>query len=393
MFLKRVQVPDFRILKDVDISFEPEFCPRIFPLGSLNGGGKSTLFQLLFVLLGCSSEPDKYVYIRNLLTGFKVDSDQLERSLAKIEILDNGISVNLEFVCINRKKRLSKLGGKGLDEVLRSKGLRSITDYLGSGNNSNNKDCLICLKFRSNEQLNQIRKYLPALATKIYLAAPFTQVFQFLAKTETRKLFKEHKQKLEYYLKLEAVKQRLTNFFTYDFLSVDYILKFLKSARDQDFKQVIDTGNYGNNYQLALGELNSLLDNKQINVDPDLSGVNFKIKDEEGERELFPEDFSHGELKRLSIYVWLKHLQMEDSIVLMDEIESTFHPDWQYQITADLAEWGASNQYILATHSYDLCQALTPAHIKELEPRPILEIAATDQPSTNQSTEETQQEN
>ena len=33
MFLKRVQVPDFRILKDVDISFEPEFCPRIFPLG------------------------------------------------------------------------------------------------------------------------------------------------------------------------------------------------------------------------------------------------------------------------------------------------------------------------------------------------------------------------
>jgi len=200
MFLKRVQVPDFRILKDVDISFEPEFCPRIFPLGSLNGGGKSTLFQLIFVLLGCSSEPDKYVFLRNLLTGFKVDSDQLERSLATIEILDNDISLNLEFVCINRKKRLNKLGGKGLDEVLRSKGLRSITDYLGSGNNSNNKDCLVCLKFRSNEQLAQIRKYLPEFANKIYLAAPFTQVFQFLAKAETRKLFKEHKQKVEYYL-------------------------------------------------------------------------------------------------------------------------------------------------------------------------------------------------
>lgn len=390
MFLKRVQVHDFRILKDVDISFESEFCPRIFPLGSLNGGGKSTLFQLLFVLLGCSSNPERYCFLRNLLTGFKVDSDQLEKSLATIEILDGDVEIELEFVCINRKKRLNKLGGKGLDEVLRSKGLRSITDYFGSISNSNNKDCLICLKFRSNEQLNQIRKYLPKLANQIYLAAPATQVFQFLPKAETRKLFKKQKQKLEYYLKLEATKAKLTNFFTYDFLSVDYILDFLKSARDRDFKQVIESGSYGDNYQIALSELNSLLENKQINIDPDLSGVNFKIEENGEERELFPEDFSHGELKRLSIYVWLKHLQIEDSIVLMDEIESTFHPDWQYQITSDLNEWGASNQYILATHSYDLCQALTPSHIKELEPRPFSEIIATDQPSTDQSTEETQ---
>jgi len=119
-----------------------------------------------------------------------------------------------------------------------------------------------------------------------------------------------------------------------------------------------------------------------------LSGVNFKIEDEEGERELFPENFSHGELKRLSIYVWLKHLQIEDSIVLMDEIEGAFHPDWQYQITSDLSEWGASNQYILATHSYDLCQALTPAHVKELEPRSVFE-----KPCIDQSTKEIQPEN
>jgi predicted ATP-binding protein involved in virulence len=87
--------------------------------------------------------------------------------------------------------------------------------------------------------------------------------------------------------------------------------------------------------------------------------------------ELYPEDLSHGELKRLSIYIWLKSRNIEDAIVLMDEVEIAFHPDWQYQIISDLKEWAPSNQYILATHSYALCEALTPAHVKEIEPKLI----------------------
>jgi hypothetical protein len=59
MRLLRVQVPEFRALKDVDISFEPEFNPQVFPLGSLNGGGKSTLLQLIFVLLNINVDFDK----------------------------------------------------------------------------------------------------------------------------------------------------------------------------------------------------------------------------------------------------------------------------------------------------------------------------------------------
>jgi predicted ATP-binding protein involved in virulence len=53
----------------------------------------------------------------------------------------------------------------------------------------------------------------------------------------------------------------------------------------------------------------------------------------------------------------------------MDEIEIALHPDWQYQIVSDLQQWAPSNQYILATHSYELCQALTPSHVKELPPK------------------------
>ncbi len=43
MFLKRLKINNFRVLKNVELHFEPEFTPTIYPLGSLNGGGKSTL--------------------------------------------------------------------------------------------------------------------------------------------------------------------------------------------------------------------------------------------------------------------------------------------------------------------------------------------------------------
>jgi predicted ATPase len=109
--------------------------------------------------------------------------------------------------------------------------------------------------------------------------------------------------------------------------------------------------------------------NKQVNLRNDFSGLTFKINRFDDNVELYPEDLSHGELKRLSIYIWLKHNNIEDAIVLMDEIDIALHPEWQYQIVSDLIEWVPSNQYILATHSYELCNALTPSHVKVLEPK------------------------
>jgi predicted ATP-dependent endonuclease of OLD family len=102
MHLQRVQVPDFRVLKDVDITFEKDFNPRVFPLGSQNGGGKSTLLQLIFVLLHCSANPDRHFALKNLLNGFTLVKSQDKKILAKIEIWDGRKYVNLEFfVCNN----------------------------------------------------------------------------------------------------------------------------------------------------------------------------------------------------------------------------------------------------------------------------------------------------
>ena len=438
MHLLRVQVPDFRGLKDIDITFEKDFVPKIFPLGSQNGGGKSTLLQLIFVLLHCSGDDDKKPFLENLLQGFKIYDGQEKRVLAIIDIWDGEKVVQIEFFAYNDSfyqnllaldignqneenidkpylnfsvLRRLKLLISERDELIRKNSSltnpgevrnnelrivklnqeyteiknisQKLIDYLEAENityicnysskrNSNNKrdEALLC--HVNNIDREKAEFFLEELSAKIFLAAPSTQIFLFLPPDSRKLLFgnSSNRQK-NYYAILESARSELKGLFTYDFLAVELLLESFEAANKRDFKEAIKTGHYGNSYQSLIKELNLLLSNKRINVNEDLSGVNFQLYNNGETIELYPEDFSHGELKRLSIYIWLKSRNIEDAIVLMDEIEIAFHPDWQYQIISDLKEWTPSNQYILATHSYALCEALTPAHVKEIEPKLI----------------------
>ena len=423
MHLQRIQVPDFRALKNVDISFEKEFTPRIFPLGSQNGGGKSTLLQLIFVLLHCSGNPHRVEFIQNLLDGFQVNDESGKRTLAIIDIWDGSKTVSLDFF-VGNKNYISNLLEEDNDDISSFKtydyfpgyvlhepqisvvhindreteqAMRTLQHELNKEkqifnmldimlNDSFIKRNLITICSHIENKLNQkigkilicrvngiditeVNDFLTILSNKIFMTAHISQVFLFLQPDNRKSLFKKQENnQTNYYQQIKAANTKLPGFFTYDFLSIDILIASFKKAQEDDFAHAVkQRGNYGNNYVKLLDELDNLLSNKKINIEPDLSGINFKIDGDE--TELYPEDLSHGELKRLCIYMWLKHNKIEDAIVLMDELEISFHPDWQYQIVRDLEEWGATNQYILATHSYELCNAVTPAHVKELDPK------------------------
>lgn len=436
MYLERVRVPDFRVLKDVDITFEKDFIPSIFPIGSQNGGGKSTLLQLIFILLHCSANSERIEFLKNLLSSFKVNNLKEKRVLAIIDIWHDNQTIKLEFFACKDFYIKDLLSGSSLleekdinlilkeiaflrnqeDKLTKEKKDLELDLFSTSSNNKHWQNLEAELKkttFEKNKllrhfqdileqlksnniihimnyssqrdeyeeevlfcQINsshpiQTESFLKELSNNIFLAAPSTQVFLFLEKEVRNLLFKEEtqlsKEAYSYYIKL--AKSKLPGIFLYDFLAVDILVNSFKLARDRDFQEKLKTGQYGNYYDSLLNDINYLLGNKQLNLLTDLSGVTFKINKGDEVVELAPEDLSHGELKRLSIYMWLKYRNIENAIVLMDEIEIAFHPDWQYQIVSDLNQWEPSNQYILATHSYELCQALTPAHVKELEPR------------------------
>ncbi|OBQ22042.1 MAG: ATP-binding protein [Anabaena sp. WA113] len=376
MKLLQVQVPNFRVLKDVDIKFDRRFVPNIFPLGSLNGGGKSTLLQLVFVLLHCCTNPERHHYIENLLHGFTFNNDGSDRVLAIINIWDGEKEVEIKFlvgdypiedIAVDLDDEYHDRNGIH-PPVLRQEHIIYICSYFLPVGMSENR--LLC-RVSGNLYRYQAKDLLDEISNKIFLAAPITQVFLFISRESRYRLFAKNGGG-NYDSDLKLSKSKLPGFFTYDFAPVDLLIKAFTSARDEDFITAIETeGEYGKRYKELLAELNLLLANKKVNISTDFSKITFKLDTNDGNIELYPEDLSHGELKRLSIYLWLKYNKIEDAIVLMDEIEIGFHPDWQYRIIPDLEQWSPSNQYILATHSYELCQALTPGHVRELEPKLI----------------------
>jgi hypothetical protein len=297
------------------------------------------------------------------LNQLKLDSEESKH--IAIELLSNILSA------INRRKSdLSDNKQKNLKfktvsnkEIL----LDNITLFVCYCNESKQERELFLMCNIKNMFFGNI---LAKFTNRIFLAAPVTQVFQFLDPADKLLLFRADEEGDTYHSRIDNAKSVLEGFFPYDFLAVDLLIHAFTDARDDDFKQAISTGEYGGKYQKIIADLAQILGNKKANLDLDLGGVNFIKTDESGKQiKLYPEDLSHGELKRLSLYLWLKYNKIDNSIVLMDEVEIALHPDWQYGIINDLQTWAPNNQYILATHSYELCQALTPAHVKEIEPK------------------------
>lgn len=58
---------------------------------------------------------------------------------------------------------------------------------------------------------------------------------------------------------------------------------------------------------------------------------------------------------------------IKNSVVVLDHPEAFLHPDHQYQMVNDLWDLEPSNQYLIGTQSYEICQPLTKYHIKEVD--------------------------
>lgn len=202
------------------------------------------------------------------------------------------------------------------------------------------------------------------LTNKIYLNAPMSQIFLFLREEEKNSIFNGLGRKRGFYASYDdcvrRTKDLLRTFFTYDFASTELILNSFEKAFIEDKKIKKATGSYGDKYDKLVFELNNFLEGKEISEDEESRRVIFRIKN--SSKALKPEDLSHGELKKLSIYIWLKYIVPQDAIILMDEIDIALHPKWQYQIINDITQW-SDGQFLLATHSP---QILSSTYYKNL---------------------------
>jgi energy-coupling factor transporter ATP-binding protein EcfA2 len=224
-------------------------------------------------------------------------------------------------------------------------------------------------------QTKMPKKLLIELTNKIFLTAPSSQVFLFLSEEEKHNIFNElsnvvpgYKGNISYapyYESVRRAKQRLPGFYTYDFASTELILQSFRKANEEDSRTMRKTGKYGKKYNDLTEELRDFLDGKEISENEEGNRVIFKSTHDK--RELSPEDLSHGELKKLGIYIWLKYIVSEDSIILMDEIDIALHPKWQYQLVNDLFKWSKNSQFLLATHSPQILSSTYYKNIIKLD--------------------------
>ena len=288
------------------------------------------------------------------------------------------------------KKRLDRLEDivARIDHLLKAKNFALITHYVGQGAHAQQPVCALIVRIDGIDH-EVTAEILQSVKKSIFLLGPSTQQYLFLPRLP-RRTFLEKRESDEqriieqldflvakktrsaavtYAEEIADAERLLPGFVAYDWLFVEPLLQLFRKTRDQDFAKAVETGSYGEGYT-SIAEVNNLLHEKKVKPRGDLSGIEFTIVTPDGaEVAIGLEDLSRGELKRVMIYAWLKANQDHESLVLIDEIETSFHPDWQSGIVRDLWDWAPENQYILATHSYDVCSALTPAHVCVLEPR------------------------
>jgi hypothetical protein len=183
------------------------------------------------------------------------------------------------------------------------------------------------------------KELLEKLSNSIYLAVPDAQALHFLSEADDR----------------NELEELLPNFSTYDFPTEKDILQSFDNAKEEDFEEMRLNDRYGTNYISFKESLKGFIDGKEIGESRDGKRIVFKVQDEN--KELLLENLSHGEMRKLGIYIWLKNRVKKDSIILMDEVDIALHPSWQYELVDELVKWSKESQFILATHSPQILSA------------------------------------
>lgn len=74
-------------------------------------------------------------------------------------------------------------------------------------------------------------------------------------------------------------------------------------------------------------------------------------------------DLSHGEKQLFYQAVYLNNLNLQNSILMVDEPETSLHPSWQQAILKLYQNAGKNNQVIVATHSPFLIASVNPKNL------------------------------
>ncbi|MDX2304561.1 MAG: AAA family ATPase [Microscillaceae bacterium] len=140
---------------------------------------------------------------------------------------------------------------------------------------------------------------------------------------------------------------------------VNFTINRILEKREKNSSEIINE---------VIQAVNNALKNVKINtklIDVTTKGAIFQSFN--GQK-ITIDDLSNGEKQLFYRAVYLQNLDMQDSIILVDEAEASLHPTWQQEILKLYQNVGKNNQIILATHSPHIIASVKPESLFVLVP-------------------------
>ncbi|MEY4936918.1 MAG: hypothetical protein RIS64_3277 [Bacteroidota bacterium] len=327
MKIKKLMVRNYKLFDDLELDFTDkngEILDTIV-LAGLNGSGKTTILEL----------------IENLING----------TLSQKDIQPN-THIKLQMVLSRSFQEHGKLR-KEID-----------SNYYLAGETFTKDSTLITFDLLNNENSNlPITSFESASVTLSKVVRTSLNIFSdafssaFFGIAERKRglyIYASDKQK-------DSAKMTNIKRTTFNSDKENIQENILKSIQKQVFANPDTPPRQVFNHQI--NELNKLFD--QLNLYSKLMQVNEKelIFESINGQKIHFEDLSSGEKMLYYMGFMLNQLNLENTLILIDQPEDALHPTWQQQITTFFKNIGKNNQVILATHSPQIIASVHPESV------------------------------
>lgn len=334
MKIRKIKIKNYQVFDDLELDFTDSKGRALstIVLAGINGSGKTSLLHLLQTIFTGRLEQVGLPICEEL-------SVEFESALNFINVF-NGLIDSFERQAATRKINIEpvfpflKNVTATLSEARDQKGELKAFEFRYKMQNNNGamaENDFIVFEMVPSDVISQFFNVLYFVANAFALQGGLNEQRSIVKSVD---IF-AHKQEIEDYLVRSVIDAVLEN-------------------RELTVKDAVDA---------RIKEINQIL--KNININTKLIGITSEkaIFNSPNHKEIFIDDLSSGEKQLYYRAAFLSKLKIKNSLILVDEPETSLHPSWQREIIKLYQNAGDNNQVILATHSPHIMASVEPKNL------------------------------
>lgn len=357
MKIRKIHIKGYKVFDDIELDFTDKEGNTLdtVVLAGVNGSGKTTLLELISQLFSVNTNPQKTIYV--------TEQDYRHKYIAFIEDILIEIEINQDF----QSKALKAIPILTEKKLIPEEKIESIKQQIEGSliiKLSHSFDTKIDTNTAIVKNISSSFNAFNFLHTQIVIAKiyyiPTNNYINELAKNSNQENlenittsinntlrtvihkidFRKHKKWVEGFIVENAMQEILNN----RDKTPEITIQKLTSEINQIFKNL--------NFKTKLVDITA--------TEPIFESFN-------GEK-ISINDLSSGEKQLFYRAVYLRNLNINNSIILVDEVEASLHPTWQQEILKLYQNIGENNQVIVTTHSPHVISSVKPESLFVLYP-------------------------